>query len=145
MRLTRPLRAPPAPRWRPASRAPRSSSASAASRPGLSEGVRTVGADDLSRSLWKLVSTTAPRAVAVGSGADSAVAVRVEAKLAARRVGVEPMTIAAARESLYDDRVEAARERTQTLVDRRYRRATRCTAAGAGNPACTTQHGAWTW
>lgn len=113
--------------------------------PGVGAGVRTVGADDLSASLWRLVSTTAPRAAVVGTGADTSVAVRVEAKLAARRVGLDRLTIAAAREALYDDRVETARERAQTLVDRRYRNATRCTAAAAGNPACTTQHGAWTW
>lgn len=55
------------------------------------------------------------------------------------------LTIAAAREGLADDRNRTARERVQTLVDRRYRASTRCTAAARGNPACTTQHGAWTW
>ncbi|MDO8187747.1 hypothetical protein Q5424_10065 [Conexibacter sp. JD483] len=113
--------------------------------PGVAAGVRTVGADDLSAPLWRLAAATAPGTAVVGSGADAAVALRVESKLPARRVGLDRMTIAAARESLYDDRVDAARERAQTLVDRRYRKATRCTAAAAGNPACTTQHGAWTW
>jgi hypothetical protein len=55
------------------------------------------------------------------------------------------LTTAAAREQLYDDRVERKRERAQALVDRRYRGVTRCTRAGAGNPACRTQHGAWPW
>ncbi|HST42404.1 MAG TPA: hypothetical protein VLK58_22990 [Conexibacter sp.] len=55
------------------------------------------------------------------------------------------MTTAVAREALFSDRVEQARERTQTLVDRRYRGVTHCTKAAAGNRACSTQHGAWTW
>lgn len=113
--------------------------------PGVAAGVRTVGADDLSRSLWRLVGATDPGTSTVGSGVDSAVALRVEATVAARHVGLDRMTIAAAREALYDDRVETARERAQTLVDRRYRAVTRCTPAAAGNRACTTQHGAWTW
>lgn len=62
-----------------------------------------------------------------------------------RGTTVSRMTVAVAREALYSERVEHARERTQTLVDRRYRPVTACTRAAAGNRACTTQHGAWSW
>lgn len=70
---------------------------------------------------------------------------RAYARRSWRGARLDRIAVAVAREALYSDRVERARERTQTLVDRRYRAVTRCTRAAAGSRACTTQHGAWSW